>query len=388
MRKNLPGLAALSVCVFIVGTAEFLITGLLQQVAADLDVSIFAAGQVVTAYALGVVVGGPLVAIATVRLPRKGLMLGLMTVFAAGSALSAVAPDYFVLLTGRVISSLGHATFFALALIVATTLAPPGRAGMAIAAMGSGLAAATLLGMPLGALLGQHLGWRFPFAVLAVLALVGLALIALAVPRLPSQPSSIRSELAVLTRRPVILSIATTAVGFAGVGAVFTYITPLLTEISGFTAPAVSGLLLTYGVGSLLGNVIGGKFADIALGATLRWVFGALAVLLALLPLAAVWQPSAVVVVVAFGLLATATVAPLQSVLLSHAGAAPTLAVTVNVAAFMLAHAVGSVIGGGVVSVSGPQWTGLAGAGLAAGGLALSYLAVPGRTATPEHAIA
>jgi DHA1 family inner membrane transport protein len=165
---------------------------------------------------------------------------------------------------------------------------------------------------------------------------------------------------------------------------VFTYLVPLLTDVSEFAKSTVTALLLAYGVGSLLGNVVAGKLTDISPGATIRGVFGGLTALLLLLPLAATWQPSATVAVVAFGLLASATVAPLQVSLLRHASAAPTLAVTVNVAAFMLAHAIGALVGGAVVSVAGARWTGLAGAVLSAAGLAMSYLIIPRRTATPE----
>ncbi|WP_433242313.1 MFS transporter [Streptosporangium sp. CA-135522] len=380
MKKTFPMLAALCVSVFVVGTAEFLVAGLLPQIGADLRIFVAVAGQAVTAYALGTVIAGPLVAILTVRLPRKGLMLFLMAVFVAGGVVSALAPNYPVLLAGRVISSISHATFFALALIVATTTVAPGRAGSAIAAVTSGLAVAGLLGVPLGSMLGQDLGWRFPFAVLAALALACLALLAFALPRIPAQPTEVAAELSVLARRPVLVSIATTAVGFAGIGAVFTYVAPMLTQVTGFTSPMVSLLLLAYGAGSLLGNLIAGRLADRAVGATLRGVFACLTVLLAVMPLAVVHKPAAAAVM-GLGLLATATIAPLQTLILQRAGAAPTLAVTVNVAAFMLAHAVGSVIGAGVVTVAGLRWTGLAGAVLSAAGLLLSYLAVPRRTA-------
>jgi DHA1 family inner membrane transport protein len=166
-------------------------------------------------------------------------------------------------------------------------------------------------------------------------------------------------------------------VGFAGVGVVFTYVAPMLNEVSGFAPSTVSLLLVAYGVGSLLGNLVTGRLADRALGATLRGVFACLTVLLAMLPLAVVHRPWAAAAVLGLGLLTTATVAPLQTLILRHAGAAPTLAVTVNVAAFLLAHAVGSVLGAGVVTVAGLRWTGLAGAVLSAAGLLLSYLAVP-----------
>jgi DHA1 family inner membrane transport protein len=377
MKRTVLTLACLCLSVFVVGTAEFLVAGLLPQIGADLQVSVPVAGQAVTAYALGAVIAGPVVAMGTVRLPRKGLMLALMAIFVMGCAVSALAPSYPVLLAGRVISSIGHATFFATTLIVATTVVSAGRAGTAIAAVTSGLTVANLLGVPLGAALGQDMGWRLPFAALAALGLVCLALLAFTLPRIPVQPAGAAAEIAVLTRRPVLLAIATTAVGFAGVGVVFTYVAPMLNEVSGFAPSTVSLLLVAYGVGSLLGNLVTGRLADRALGATLRGVFACLTVLLAMLPLAVVHRPWAAAAVLGLGLLTTATVAPLQTLILRHAGAAPTLAVTVNVAAFLLAHAVGSMLGAGVVTVAGLRWTGLAGAVLSAAGLLLSYLAVP-----------
>ncbi|WP_052424061.1 MFS transporter [Nonomuraea candida] len=394
MKRTVLTLACLCLSVFVVGTAEFLVAGLLPQIGADLRVSVPVAGQAVTAYALGAVIAGPLVAMGTARLPRKGLMLALMAIFVAGCAISALAPSYPVLLAGRVISSIGHATFFAATLIVATTVVSAGRAGTAIAAVTSGLTVANLLGVPLGAALGQDMSWRLPFAALAALGLACLALLALTMPRTPAQPAGVAAEIAVLTRRPVLLAIATTAVGFAGVGVVFTYVAPMLTEVSGFAPSTVSLLLVAYGVGSLLGNLVTGRLADRALGATLRGVFACLTVLLAMLPLAVVHRPWAAAAVLGLGLLTTATVAPLQTLILRHAGAAPTLAVTVNVSAFLLAHAVGSVLGAGVVTVAGLRWTGLAGAVLSAAGLLLSYLAAPrdaaaarpsGADTNPDH---
>jgi DHA1 family inner membrane transport protein len=377
MKRTVLTLACLCLSIFVVGTAEFLVAGLLPQIGADLQVSVPVAGQAVTAYALGAVIAGPVVAMGTVRLPRKGLMLALMAIFVMGCAVSALAPSYPVLLAGRVISSIGHATFFATTLIVATTVVSAGRAGTAIAAVTSGLTVANLLGVPLGAALGQDMGWRLPFAALAALGLVCLALLAFTLPRIPVQPAGAAAEIAVLTRRPVLLAIATTAVGFAGVGVVFTYVAPMLNQVSGFAPSTVSLLLVAYGVGSLLGNLVTGQLADRALGATLRGVFACLTVLLAMMPVAVVYQPWAAAAVLGLGLVTTATVAPLQTLILRHAGAAPTLAVTVNVAAFLLAHAVGSVLGAGVVIVAGLRWTGLAGAVLSAAGLLLSYLAVP-----------
>ena len=372
-------LAALCVSVFVVGTAEYLIAGLLPQVGADLGVSVSTAGQAVTAYALGVVIGGPLVTMATARLPRKGVALGLLLLFAAGSALSAWAPTFSVLLAGRVVSSFSHAAFLALALVTATQVVPAERVGRAVAAVASGFTVATLLGVPLGALLGERAGWRTPFMVLTVLALAGAVFLAAVMPRSPAQDTSIREELRVVVRRPVLVSVATTAVGFAGVMSVFTYIALSLTQVTGFTASVVSLLLLAYGAGSFVGNLVAGRLTDWSLSATVRGVFGGLVGVLAVFPLALMWRPSAVVAVLLLGLLATATIAPLQGLILRHAGDAPTLAVSVNVGAFNLGAAVGSALGGVLIAAGGLRWTGLVGALLSLLGLALSYLAVPRR---------
>ncbi|WP_436757707.1 MFS transporter [Streptosporangium sp. V21-05] len=387
MRKSSVILAALCASVFVIGTSEFLVAGLLPQVGADLRVSVEAAGQAVTAYALGVVIGGPIVTALTIRLPRRALALGLMLLFAAGSAISALAPSYEVLLAGRVVSSLSHAAFLALALVTATSVVPAERVGTAVATVVSGFTAATLLGVPLGALLGQGAGWRVPFAVLTGLALAGTALLAVVLPRQAAQATRVRDEVRVVTRRPVLLAIVTTAVGFSGVATVFTYVAPLLTQVTGFAAPAVSALLLAYGAGSLVGNLAAGRLTDRAPTATVRAVFAALAGVLALTPFAVTWKPSAVLAVLALGLLATATIAPLQGLILRYAGAAPTLAVAVNVGAFNLGAAAGSAIGGAVVAAGGLRWSGLAGALLSLAGLALSYLAVPRRAEAPADTL-
>ncbi|WP_018545796.1 MFS transporter [Streptomyces sp. LaPpAH-108] len=380
MKKSSVILAALCVSVCVVGTSEYLVAGLLPQVAADLGVSVGAAGQTVTAYGLGVVVGGPVVTLATARVPRKLLAVALMLLFATGSAVSACAPSYEVLLAGRVLSSLGHATFFALCLVVAGRIVPAEQVGRATAAVVSGLTAATLLGVPLGALLGERTGWRTPFTVLTGLALLGTALLAVVLPRQSAGPAGARAEIRVMARRPVLLALATTAVGFAGVATVFTYLAPLLTHVTGFPASVVSALLLAYGAGSFLGNIVAGRLTDLAPAATLRGVFAALTVLLACTPFAATWQPTAALAVLLLGLLATATIAPLQGLILRHAQEAPTLAVSVNVGAFQLATAMGSAIGGAVVAAGALRWTGAAGAVLSALGLALSVYALPRRS--------
>ncbi|MFC0599418.1 MFS transporter [Streptomyces palmae] len=381
MSKSHASLAALCASVFVVGTSEYLVAGILPEIGADLRVSQGTAGQAVTAYALGVVLGGPAVTVLTSRLPRKGLAIGLMLLFAAGSALSALAPSFGVLLLGRVVSSLSHAAFLALALVMATSVVPEHRTGSAIATVASGFTVATLLGVPLGALLGHAAGWRAPFAVLTALTLAAVALLALVLPRQQAPATSPRDELRVVTRGPVLLAIATTAVGFSGVAVVFTYISPLLTQVSHFSSGAVSALLLAYGAGSFLGNMAAGKLTDRSLSATVRGVFGGLTGVLAAMPFAVAWQPTAVLAVLALGLLATATIAPLQGLILRHANEAPNLAVSVNVGAFNLGAAAGSALGGALVAADALRWTGPAGAVLSLTGLALTYLILPRRQA-------
>ncbi|GAA4219754.1 MFS transporter [Actinocatenispora rupis] len=370
-------LAGFLLCIFAVGTAELLVGGLLPQIATAVHVSVARAGQLVTAYALGVVVGGPLITVLTARTPRKPLVLGLVAVFVAGSLISAASSSYWLLGAGRVLAALSQGTLFAVAMVVVTTVVSPERAGRAIAVVVSGLTLATVLGVPLGALLGHAFGWRTPFLAVAVLAAAGGAVLAVAMPRTPAPVTSARSELAVLRRRPVVVAIATTAVGFAGVGTVLTYLVPLLTRVSGFSAGVVSVLLLAYGAGSLVGNLVAGRLTDVSPTMTVRIVFLGLTGILAALPFLAPWRPAAVAAVLLFGLLATATIAPLQGLILRYAADAPTLSVAVNVSGFNLANALGSALGGGLVAAGALRWNGLAGALLALAGLGLSWLARP-----------
>ncbi|MCF6475923.1 MFS transporter [Nonomuraea sp. MG754425] len=383
MKKSVLVPAVLMVSVFVVGTSEYLIAGLLPQVAADLKVSVSTAGQTVTAYALGVVIGGPLVTIATVRLPRKGLALGLLLLFAAGNAVCAAAGSYEMLIAGRVVASLSHAAFLTLALMVTTRVVEPHRVGMAIAAVGSGFSVATLLGVPLGVLLGESSGWRTPFAVLAALAVAVTVLLAAVLPRQEASPTSVRAEIATVLGRRVLVVLATTAVGLAATSTVFTYLAPTLTEITGFGPAAVSTLLLVYGAGSLAGGLAAGRLADRSLAGTVRGTFLGLAVVLAVFPFAVPSAGPAVAAVLVLGLLTSATTPVLQSLLLRQAGSAPTLAVSVNVCAFNIGIAAGSALGGGLVAMDGLRWLGLAAAVLSLAALAISYAAVPRRDLAP-----
>ncbi|MFD4263424.1 MFS transporter [Streptomyces sp. NPDC058534] len=382
MSRNSASLAVLCASVFVVGTSEYLVAGMLPEVGADLQVPQSTAGQAVTAYALGVVIGGPAVTMLTARLPRRPLALGLMLLFAAGSAFGAMAPSFTMLLAGRVVSSLSHAAFLALALVMATSLVPEHKTGSAIATVASGFTVVTLLGVPLGSLLGHAAGWRAPFAVLTALTLAAIALLALVLPKQQPSSAGLRDELRVVSHKPVLLAVASTAVGFSGVAVVFTYIAPLLTRIAGFSPAAVSALLFAYGAGSFLGNRAAGKLTDRSMSATVRGVFGGLTGALVAMPFAAAWQPTAVLAVLALGLLASRH-RPAAGIDPAPCRLRPDV-VAANVGAFNLGAAAGSALGGAIVAAGALRWTGLAGAVLSLTGLALTYLVLP-RTGTAQH---
>ncbi len=371
--------------VFCTGTAEYLVAGVLPQLATDVSVGIAAAGQTVTAYALGVAIGGPIVTVLTARLPRKGLALGLGVIFTAGTVLTACAPGFAWIIVGRVVSACSQATLFAIGLTTATTAMGPARSGQAVAIVVSGLTVATVLGVPLGALLGGGTSWRLPFLVVAAAATAGTVLLAWSMPRTPAPATGVSDEIRTLLRGPVLLAVSTTVVGFAGVSIVFTYLVPLLTEVTGLAAGVIPALLLAYGAGGFIGNLVAGRLADVALGRTLAGVFIALLITLAAFPLAAGTTVVMVLLVLVLGSLSTATIAPLQSLVLRHAGTAPTLSLAVNVGAFNLANAIGSALGGLGVAAGLLRWGGFGGAAFAALGLVLTALAlrIPPR-ATPE----
>ncbi|OUL98733.1 MFS transporter [Variovorax sp. JS1663] len=345
-------LLALTAGAFGIGTTEFVIMGLLLQVSADLHVSIAAAGLLISGYALGVAVGAPLLTIATRRASRKTVLLALMAIFTLGNVACALAPSYEMLMAARVITSLAHGTFFGVGSVVATGVVAPEKRASAIAIMFTGLTAATMLGVPAGAWLGLHFGWRSTFWAVAAIGLFALAVLAVFVPRdrAEQRPAALAEELAVLARPQVLLGLAMTVLGFAGVFAVFTYIQPLLTRITGLPEAAVSPLLLLFGGGLAVGNILGGRLADRALMPAVLGTLAALAVVLALMQPALQTGWTAGLFVALLGLAAFATVAPLQlRVLEKAAGAGQNLASSLNIAAFNLGNALGAWAGGAVI---------------------------------------
>lgn len=370
-------LYALTAGSFGIGCAEFVIMGLLLQVSADLGVTIAAAGMLVSGYALGVFAGAPVLTLLTRRMPRKAVLLVLMAIYTIGNAACALAPDYTTLMIARVLTSLTHGTFFGVGAVVATGLVPANRRASAISVMFSGLTLATLLGMPAGAWLGLHFGWRSTFWAMTAIGLVSLAVIAVLVQRSrdDAPPARLADELRTIARPQVLLGLLMTVLQSMGIFAVITYIQPLLTRVSGYGEAAVSPILLLFGGGMIVGNLLGGRMADRRPTGALLGSLVALTLVLAAMTLS-LHQPVAVVAFVgALGVAAFATVSPLQLRVLRHAhGAGQNLASSFNIAAFNLGNGIGAWLGGVVVD-HGPGLTALpwiaALAPLAALGIAL-----------------
>ena len=342
-------LFALTAGAFGIGTTEFVIMGLLLQVSADLHVSITAAGLLISGYALGVAIGAPLLTLATRALPRKTVLLALMVIFTLGNLACAVAPSYGWLMAARVLTALAHGTFFGIGSVVATGLVPAHRRASAIAIMFTGLTAATLLGVPAGAWLGLHFGWRATFWAVALIGALAFAAIALLVPpvRNDGAAPALRDELAVLARPGVLRGLAMTVLGYAGVFAVVTYIQPLLTRVAGMSEAAVSPTLLVFGGGFAIGNLLGGHLADRGALPAVLGTLAALAAVLCAMHWAIDTPWSAVLFVGLLGVAAFATVAPMQlRVLEQAAGAGQNLASSLNIAAFNLGNALGAWVGG------------------------------------------
>ncbi|MGW5867387.1 MFS transporter [Streptomyces sp. NPDC055239] len=385
-------LLALAIGAFGIGTTEFVIMGLLPEVAGDFGVSIPTAGLLVTGYALGVVLGAPLMTVLGTRISRKRMLMLLMGLFIAGNLLSAVAPVFGVMLAGRVVASLAHGAFFGIGSVVAAELVAPEKKAGAIAMMFTGLTVANVVGVPLGTLVGQTLGWRITFAIVAGLGVIGLAGIAKLVPDLPKPEGvRLRHELAAFRNVQVLLAMAMTILGFGGVFAAVTYLAPMMTDVAGYADSSVTWLLVLFGLGMVAGNLIGGKFADRALMPLLYISLSALAVVLALFTLTAHNKIAAAVTIALIGALGFATVPPLQKRVLDQASGAPTLASAMNIGAFNLGNALSAWLGGLVISAglgyTAPNWVGavLAGSALV---LAVVSATLERRSAAPRLVVA
>lgn len=339
-------LLALAIGAFGIGTTEFVIVGLLPDIAGDLGVSIPTAGLLVSGYALSVAVGAPLLTAAGSRSPRKAMLLVLMGLFILGNAVCAIADDYAVLMVGRAVAALCHGAFFGIGSVVAADLVPPRRRASAIALMFTGLTVANVLGVPLGTALGQHFGWRSTFWAVTALGVLGLVGIAILVPRQPKPDVPLRLELLVFRSPQVWLALAMTTLGFGGVFAAFTYIAPMLTHLTGVSSGTVTWLLVVFGIGLCVGNLVGGWAADRNLMPNLCLILVALAAVLIVFVFTVRQPVPATITILLFGTAGFATVPPFQARVMAKAAAAPTLASTANIAAFNLGNAIGAWLGG------------------------------------------
>ena len=332
--------------VFGVGTVEYLVAGVLPAISQDMGVSDATAGLLVTVYAVTVMIGGPLMTVLTASMRRTPLIVASMALFVIGNIATTLAPNFAVLVVARVLTALPHATFFALCLVLATSLVEPEFQGRVIARVALGLNLATVLGVPLGTLIGHQFGWRTSFAVVAAFqVLITVALVA-TTRRAPGHPAgNISSEITVFTRGPVLWAIGLTALSQAALFVFFTYVAPYLIEVSHVPAEQVTVTLFVFGIGSVVGNQLGGRFADRGLDATLYVTLTALAAALAALLLAGGnrWFVTAWMFVL--GAAGFSIIPPLASKIISAAADAPHLAATVNIAGFQLANAAGAWIG-------------------------------------------
>ncbi|MEU9096609.1 MFS transporter [Streptomyces sp. NPDC048361] len=385
-------LLALAIGAFGIGTTEFVIMGLLPEVAGTFGVTIPTAAFLVSGYAVGVMLGAPLMTILGTKISRKRMLMLLMGLFIVGNVLSAVAPAFGLMLAGRIVASLAHGAFFGIGSVVAAELVAPEKKAGAIAMMFTGLTVANVVGVPAGTLIGQQAGWRATFFVVAALGVLGLVGVAKLVPDMPkAEGVRLRHEISAFRNVQVLLAMAMTVLGFGGVFAAITYITPMMTGVAGYADTSVTWLLVLFGLGMVAGNLIGGRFADRALMPMLYVSLSGLAVVLALFTVAAHDKLASAVMVFLIGALGFATVPPLQKRVLDQAAGAPTLASAVNIGAFNLGNALSAWLGGIVIAAglgyTAPNWVGAA---LAASAVVLAFVssALERRTDTGSHVTA
>ncbi|KQX13046.1 MFS transporter [Streptomyces sp. Root431] len=370
-------LLALAVSAFGIGTTEFVMMGLLPNVADDLGTSVPTAGHLVSAYAIGVVVGAPLLTALGSRIPRKRMLLLLMALFVVGNLASALAPGFGWLVAGRVLAGLPHGAFFGVGAVVAARLVREDRQARAVATMFLGLTVANILGVPAATLLGQHLGWRATFLVVTVIGLVAMAALARLVPYVPvDERQSLGREIRALGRPQVLLGLLTAVFGFAGVFAVYSYLASMTTEVMGFGESTVTVVLALFGLGMTGGALAAGPLTDRALRPTLYGSLAALVLALVAFRFTIHVPWLALVTVVVLGAVGFMTTTPLQMLVMRKAKDAPTLASASNHSAFNLANAGGAWAGGAAVA-AGWGWTSpaLVGAGLTVVGLAIAAVA-------------
>ncbi|MEU6893994.1 Cmx/CmrA family chloramphenicol efflux MFS transporter [Streptomyces sp. NPDC046557] len=369
----------LGLSVFALGTSEFMLSGLLPPIADDMGVTIPQAGLLISAFAIGMVVGAPLLAVATLRLPRRTTLVGLISLFGLGQVAGALAPTYELLFASRVVSALACAGFWAVGAAVAIAMVDKDQRARAMSVMIGGLSIANVLGVPAGAFLGEQLGWRSAFWAVGAASAVALVGILALIPRipLPAEKPRLRGELRIYRDRQVWLSVGVTSLAAGGVFCSFSYLSPLLTDVAGLDAGWVPWVLGLFGVGALVGTTVGGRVADAHLFGVLLWGIAASTVFLVALALLASFAVAAVALSFLIGVSAFFTAPALNARLFNVAGAAPTLAGATTTAAFNLGNTGGPWLGGTVIDADfGFAATAWAGAAMTVPALALTALAL------------
>ncbi|MFE0174138.1 Cmx/CmrA family chloramphenicol efflux MFS transporter [Streptomyces sp. NPDC059002] len=380
----------LGLAVFALGTSEFMLSGLLPPIADDMNVSIPRAGLLISAFAIGMVIGAPLLAVATLRLPRRTTLITLITVFGLGQVAGALAPTYEVLFASRVISALACAGFWAVGAAVAIAMVPFNQRARAMAVMIGGLSIANVLGVPAGAFLGEHFGWRSAFWAVAAASAIALVGVLTLIPRipLPAERPQLKKELSIYGDRQVWLAIVITALAAGGVFCAFSYLSPLLTDVAGLDKGWVPTILGLFGAGALVGTAIGGRFADAHLFGVLLSGIAASTVFLVSLALFAATPAAAITLSFLLGVSAFYTAPALNARMFNVAGAAPTLAGATTTAAFNLGNTGGPWLGGTVIDLDfGYAATAWAGAAMTALAIVAVTLSLSLHRRTPSRIV-
>ncbi|WP_462382580.1 MFS transporter [Pseudomonas sp. Marseille-QA0892] len=349
--KSTWALLALAVGAFGIGTTEFSPMGLLPVISTGIGVSIPTAGMLITAYALGVMIGAPLMTLALSRYPMKRSLMLLMGIFVIGNLLSAVSIGYWTLLIARVLTSMSHGAFFGLGSVLAASLVPKEKRASAVATMFMGLTIANIGGVPVATWIGQQIGWRMAFAGTAVLGVLAIAALAVTLPKGEAgERPNVRRELAVLTRPTVLMAMATTVMGSGAMFTLYTYVAPVLGTLTGASGSFVTLCLVLIGLGFTIGNTVGGKLADWSLDGSAKLFLALLAATMMALPFMLGSHVGAALGMLLWGVVTFAIVPPVQIRVMQAAADAPGLASSVNVGAFNLGNAIGAAVGGGVLA--------------------------------------
>ena len=364
-------IVALALGGFVIGTTEFVTMGVLPDLADGMGVDIPTAGHVISAYAVGVVIGAPVIAAVSARLPRRALLVGLMGALLVGNVLTALAPGYRTLLAARLLAGLPHGAYFGVASLVAASLVAPRLRGRAVSSVMLGLAVALVAGVPVATWLGQTAGWRAAYWLVVVLAVITIVAVLAVVPSSPGRPgATVRGELSALRRPQVLLTLGVGIVGFGGMFALYSYIAPLVTDVAELSRGTLPAVLLVYGIGGVVGTALAGRLGDWALFPSLAGALVALLVLLAATAVVAPWAPGLVVGVLLVSLSGSTLAILLQLRLMETAGEAQMLGAALNHSALNLANALGAWVGGLVIAGGlGYRAPSAVGAGLAAAGL-------------------